>query len=181
MRHVQRQFHATGSELLEWAVLWATGNGWNVVVERFFPSYLAVVCRPEELQTVARSVGEVRRISVGAREPMLKVTTAHELVAANPDRLWMLLGALIDEGLREAFVSGGTEDAPTLRTWRRLLRSANAEMHAGAQVHGPTGESTAAPNHRHTIGAHRLAASGVTMLAMAGSARYEFDDLAPPA
>jgi hypothetical protein len=53
-------------------------------------------------------------------------------------------------------------------------------MHAGARVHGPTGKSTAAPSHRHTIGAHRLAESGVTMLAVAGGARYEFDDLAPP-
>ena len=180
MRQVQRQFHATDSEMLEWTVEWATDNAWNVVVERFFPSYRAVACPPAELHAVVRGVGGVRRVSVGPREPMLGVATAHKLVGANPDRLWMLLGALSDEGLREASVSGGTEHDQTLRTWRRLLRSANAEMHAGAHVHGPTGESAAVPSHRHTIGAHRLAESGVTMLAIAGSVRYEFDDLFPP-
>jgi hypothetical protein len=179
MRHVQRQFHATDSEMLEWAGRWATDNDWNVVVERFFPKYRAVACPPEELQAVTRSVGDIRRVSVGPRKPMLGIATAHELVAANPERLWMLMGALTDEGLREASVSGGSKDAPTLRAWRGLLRRASAEMHAGARLHGPTGESATAPSHRHTIGAHRLAESGVTMLALAGSVRYEFDDLAP--
>src|SRR5688572_16272250 len=139
MRHVQRQFHAADSEMLDWAVRWAADHDWNVVVERFFPSYRAVACSPEELQAVARSTGDVRRVSVGPRKPMLDIATAHELVGANPDRLWMLLGGLGDEGLREASVSGGTEDVATLRTWRGLLRSANTKMHAGARVHGPTG------------------------------------------
>jgi hypothetical protein len=180
MRRVERQFHATDSEMLEWAVRWATDNDWNVVVERFFPSYRAVACPPEELQAVVPSIGDIRRVSVGSREPTLDIATTHKLVEANPDRLWMLLGGLSDEGLREASIAGGTEDPQTVRTWRRLLRSANAEMHAGARLHGPTGESAAAPSHRHTIGAHRLAQSGVTMLAGAGSVRYEFDDLASP-
>jgi hypothetical protein len=180
MRDVQRQFHAADSEMLEWAVRWATDNDWNVVVERFFPSYRAVACSPRDLQAVARSIGEVRRVSIGPRKPMLDIATSHKLVGANPDRLWMLLGGLGDEGLREASVSGGTQDVATLKTWRGLLRIANAEMHAGARVHGLSGESAAAPSHRHTIGAHRLAESGVTMLAVAGSVRYEFDDLVPP-
>lgn len=180
MRHVQRQFHATDSEMFRWAARWATDNDWNVVVERFFPSYRAVACVPDQLEAAARRVGGVRRVSVGPLEPELDSGTAHDLVAANPDRLWMLLGALTDEGLREASVSGGTEDGATLRTWRRALRNANAEMHSGARVRGPTGESAAASSHRHTIGAHRLAESGVTMLALAGGVRYEFDDLAPP-
>jgi hypothetical protein len=34
------------------------------------------------------------------------------------------------------------------------------------------------PDHRHMQGAHDLAAGGVRMLAAAGSAVFEFDDLA---
>jgi hypothetical protein len=34
------------------------------------------------------------------------------------------------------------------------------------------------PDHFHTAGAHDLAAGGVPMLASAGNAVFEFDDLA---
>jgi hypothetical protein len=152
-------------------------NGWNVIVEQFFPTYRAVACESSELDAVTSEVDHVRRVSVGPHKPKLNVTREVELIDANPDRLWMLVGKLSDEGLREAFITGGTDDSELLTTWRALLRRANSEMHAGARVRGVTGETTAAPRHRHTIGAHRLAESGVTMLAIAGSVRYEFDDV----
>jgi hypothetical protein len=178
MRHVQRQFHAVEPELLAWAELWATGNGWNVIVEQFFPEYRAVRCDASRLSSITDVLPKVRRVSVGPREPVLDAVSAHALVSANPDRLWILIGALSPEGLREALVSGGTNDPALLRTWRALLRRANGEMHSGARLRGPTGVTAEAPNHRHTAGAHHLAASGVRMLAVAGGVRYEFTDVA---
>ncbi len=177
MRHVQRQFHAVEAELLTWAERWATGNGWNVIVEQFFPEHRAVGCDPSRLASITHAMPGVRRLSVGPREPVVKVDPTHALEDANPDRLWILIGALSPDGLREASVTGGTDDPQLLRTWRALLRGANGEMHAGARLRGPTGEIATNPNHRHTVGAHRLAASGVTMLAVAGGVRYEFTDI----
>jgi hypothetical protein len=177
MRQVQRQFHAVRAELLGWAELWATGNGWNVIVEQFFPEYRAVECDPSRLETLTNAVPRVDRLGVGPREPVLNVDKAHALVGANPDRLWILIGALSPAGLREASVAGGTDDPELLKTWRALLRRANGEMHAGARLRGLTGVTAEDPNHRHTVGAHRLAASGVTMLAIAGGVRYEFTDM----
>jgi hypothetical protein len=127
--------------MIEWAVRWAIDNDWNVVAERFFPDYRAVACPPEELREVVGTVGGLRRISVGPHKPLLDAETAHKLVEASHDRLWMLFGALNDAGLREASISGGTEDPQTLNAWRRLLRSINAEMHAGARLRGPTGRA----------------------------------------
>jgi hypothetical protein len=177
MAGVGLQFHAEPRELLGLAEEWALAHGLYVALERFFPEYEARVVDAAGLCAEAARMGSVDRVVLGTVPLRIDASSALEMVELNPGRLTVQLGMLGDEGLRESCIAGAARDEPTLRVWRRLVRRARTGMHKGATVVGVTGIEVPRPSHRHTEGAHRLAARGVTMLALAGANEYRFDDV----
>jgi hypothetical protein len=174
------QFHADPGEAWELACGWASEYGLELAAEQYFPDYRVVAVSPDagkcpEVERLER----IDRAALCRRAPDLGATTMHEFVTRNEDCLYLAIGRCGDGALRESALSGHTDDPETLRIWRRLIRRARSEMHRGAEARSPhSGHGQHLPNHRHTSGAHELAARGVRMLGIAGSTEYVFDDIA---
>jgi hypothetical protein len=177
------QFHAEPGELMRFAEDWAVRDSLVVVIERFFPEYVAERVEAGGVIAGARRLGGVDRVALGTVALDAGGSSAVEMMRRNPECLTLLVGRLTDAGLRESSITGYASDEASLRLWRRIVRRARSRMHRGASVYGVnTGALAGHPSHRHTPGAHALAERGVTMLALAGDNEYRFDDvrLSPP-
>lgn len=169
MPRVQLQFHAEPEEVTSLSLHWARAHDLVAVFERFFPDYAAAV------SDEASDGDPVHRISLCRSAPDLSAGSAHEFTQLNNDCLYVSIGQRVDDGLRESAVGGDTNDAETLRAWRSVLRDARSIMHAGAIARNPGTDATQEmPRHLYTDGAHKLAESGVKMLAAAGWVEFHF-------
>jgi hypothetical protein len=113
--------------------------------------------------------------------PDLRPKTWLALLDANPGSFLITPGTVYDGGLRESSIGGVSDDMPTLKLWRSIVRFAKAGMHTGAVVRNPrTGAEQERPHHRHTQGAHVLASEGLPMRAVAGWVEYVFTDTSRP-
>jgi hypothetical protein len=181
MTAVQFQFHGEAREMLDRAAEWAEMNAFRVAVERFFPDYRVLALKSHDVSEAYANLGQINRLALRRDEFDLTATKTHWFVERNPDSLFLSVEWPSDDGLRESWLEGATQDDDLLRTWRRIIRGIKASMHKGASVRGWTGIVAAAPAHRHTAGAHQLAENGVRMLAGAGGTEYLFDDISFPA
>jgi hypothetical protein len=130
----------------------------------------------------ASQLERVDRICLDTSPFDVSASGAHEFVTRNMGCLVLSIGQLTDEGLRESALSAVSDSADKMDLWRRLRQNAQARMHKEASVVNPrTGARAEVPSHRHTHGAHQLAKRGCVMLAVAGTNRFEFDDMAPAA
>jgi hypothetical protein len=178
MPKLQLQFHAEPAELLELTAAWARTGGYGHVAEQFFPEYEVVGRTVDGPSLDGREMSNLHRIALTAEAPVLDADSEQEFAVDNPDALYVLVGALNADGLRQSALGAITEDRALLRRWRETVKLAKAEMHAGATVRNPnTGHAAHSRRHLHTPGAHRLADRGVAMLAIAGWNVFVFDDL----
>jgi hypothetical protein len=181
MTAVQFQFHGEPREMLDTAAEWAERYEFRIAVERFFPSYRILALTSHDVSEACANLGQIDRLALRRDEFDLTATKTHWFVDRNADSLFMSVEWPSDDGLRESWLEGATQDDELLRTWRRIIRGIKSSMHKGASVRGRTGVVAAAPAHRHTVGAHQLAEQGVRMLAGAGGTEYLFDDISFPA
>ena len=178
MARVHIQFHADPSELFALTGEWARQAGYARVAEQFFPEYRAAKVKDWSTQLADLTLVGLRRVALTPSSPDLNVASEREFGIRNPDALYILVGALTDDGLRQSGLGGTTDDEAILKQWRAITRKAKALMHRGATVVNPdTGDTAPAPHHLHTPGAHALASDGLKMLALAGSNQFAFDDL----
>jgi hypothetical protein len=170
MAKIERQFHATGDELLNVLGDWCRRGDFYLGAESFFPTWRAFEVSlplPLGMHQVSRVI--IRRIGID-----LSATSSQQFLGMNPDSLIIL-------GLREAAISGSTEDKDLFAVWQAWVKGLDAEFHRGATVvAGLTGSTRRLPRHMHSRGAHDLAEQGVPMLAAAGSNTYRFDDVPEP-
>jgi hypothetical protein len=176
------QFHAEHDELLDIAQGWIDRDELSVAVERFYPEYMPVgVPKTMGLRAAVAEAAPVKRFCLG-RVPLNVdggFITPQDFLAINRECLAIALEPVSEDGLRETALATFAADERTLEHWIKLVLELEAAMHRGATaIHSVTGARVPAPEHRHTPGAHRLAADGVQMLACAGETRFEFDDLA---
>jgi hypothetical protein len=176
------QFHAERDELLDIAQVWIDRHELSVALESFFPEYMPVAV-PKTMplrEAIEQTEAPVKRMCLG-REPLNVdggFITNQDFLAVNRECLAIALEPVSDDGLRETALATLASDQPTLNHWIKLVLELDETMHKGATAVDPTsGTRMAAPEHRHTPGAHALAAEGVTMLACAGLTYFEFDDL----
>jgi hypothetical protein len=179
MTHFALPLHAIDGELVALASGWAAQHDLYIAIERFFPTYAAAaVPLAGDLATAIASHGPVRRI--GLRRGVFDVgaINAMQHLTRNPETFVMVLEPLTDDGLRATALTSRMGDEDALRWWVALVREAIADMHQGASAIDPdTGARMPVPGHFHTQGAHDLATGGVPMLAAAGNAVFQFDDL----
>ena len=174
---VMFQFHARGDELIALAERWAGEHGFAIAVEQFWPEYRAVAISIDPRVAPDR-LESFDRIAIGPDPFDLTSKRPHEFVASNPNHLFLKFYMPKPRGLPESWISGATGDPEQLRLWHRLIRVERAAMHHGARVQSfDKANSVGRPSHRHTIGAHELAAQGVRMLAAGGGNEVVFDDL----
>ena len=180
MTHFALPLHATREELIAIASRWALENELYIAIERFFPNYrAAAVPLGGDLAGAIAGFEPVRRISLRRGVFEIGAINAMATLARNPETFVMVLEPLTDDGLRSTALTSRMGDEDALRWWVALVRETAAAMHQGASAIDPEGGGRKpVPGHFHTQGAHDLAASGVPMLASAGSAVFEFDDLA---
>jgi hypothetical protein len=180
MWHFTLPLHATPEELIALAGGWAEQHDLYVAIERFFPTYAAeAVPLAGDLATAIAGFEPVRRI--GLRRDVFDVgaINATQHLARNPETFVMVLEPLTEDGLRATALTSRMGEQERLRWWIALAREASVDMHQGATAIDPDGGGRMpVPDHFHTAGAHDLAAGGVPMLASAGNAVFEFDDLA---
>ena len=125
------------------------------------------------------SVVERGRVAMYTRGAGSTTELSDQQPGDQPDCLYLVIGALTKDGLRESALSGEAHDPEAIRKFRAISRAAKAAMHVGAIVRNPmTGATMPLPTQRHTVGAHALAAAGTPILASAGWNVYEFADLA---
>jgi len=104
--------------------------------------------------------------------------TTEEFLTVNPDCLAIALEPVTEDGLRETALATLTADRETLAFWLKLVLELDEIMHQGATAVDPrTGSQRYFSSHRHTPGAHELAAGGVPMLACAGDTYFRFADV----
>ncbi|MDQ3675382.1 MAG: hypothetical protein M3401_01050 [Actinomycetota bacterium] len=181
MTSYELQFHAERDELITIAHGWVQRHELSLVVERFFPEYSPVaILGAVSVREAVDELAPVRRICVGRMELNVEggFVTPEDFLAINRDCLAIILEPVTDDGLRETALATLTADQDTLEHWMALVLELEEIMHRGATAIDPlTGARMPAPEHRHTPGAHALAADGVTMLACAGPTYFEFDDV----
>jgi hypothetical protein len=172
-------FHGSDAELIALAERWIHEHGVFVAVERFYPRYGAdVVPDGMPLAEAVQALGPIRRICLRKREFEIGAITPSEFLMRNPESLVIILEPLTDDGLRSTAISARMVDVEELRWWIALVREEYERMHVGAwSSDAESGLRLQMPEHRHMQGAHDLAASGVAMLAAAGSAVITFDDI----
>ncbi len=180
MTHFALALHATREELVALAAGWAREHDLHASIEHFFPEYLvAAVPAGGDLEAAIAQFEPVRRIGLRRTPFDIVAVTQDEHVAMNPETLVMVLEPVTEDGLRATAMTARMGDLDALRWWVGLARDASAGMHRGAWATGPDGARRQyVDDHWHTTGAHDLAAEGVPMLAAAGTAIFEFDDLA---
>jgi hypothetical protein len=174
---IRLQFHVDPGEALELAAGWASELQLKVALEKFFPLYRVVASAADDLLATAGQLGGIDRVTICPQDPHLGARTTYEFVALNPGCLFFLISRLDDRGLPESALDADTQHTSS-PPWGRLIRTAKAQMHKGAMARAESGAADHWPSHLHTRGAHELAEQGVTMLAIAGTVVYEFDDVA---
>jgi hypothetical protein len=180
MTHFALPLHATREELIAIASRWAGEHELHVCVERWFPTYgaSAVPFGADVAEAVAR-FEPVRRICL-RRGPFYDgaVNQMQHLVQ-NPESFVVVLEPLTEDGLRATALTSRMGDEDALRWWVGLAREELlANLTAGAWAIDPEhGGRRYIPEHSYTAGARALSEQGVRMLAAAGSAYFEFDDL----
>ena len=180
MWHFTLPLHATPEELIALAGRWAERHDLYISIERFFPTYAAAaVPLAGDLATAIAGFQPVRRLCVRRGVFDISSVNASQHLTRNPESFVMVLEPLSEDGLRATALSSRMGEQERLRWWIALAREATADMHQGATAVDPAGGGRMpVPDHFHTPGAHDLAARGVPMLASAGKAYFEFDDLA---
>lgn len=179
MAKVQLQFHVAPAEALTLAGEWARKRDLTVAVERFFPTYRASVVG-DGMPRAGDEEDRIDRVALCRGTPDVTASSAHEFATQNRRCLFLTIGELEDDGLRQSSLGAVTDDDEDLRTWRSVVREAKAPMHRGAVLRDPDGEvARHLPHHLHTVGAHDLAQQGVAMLPVAGWNRLQFDDCRP--
>jgi len=179
----QMQFHAERDELIAIAAGWADRHVLMVVLERFYPEY-EPVAMPDamSLPEAVRELEPVRRICLGRMAMRVGggILTQEDFIDVNRDCLAIALEPITEDGLRECALGTLTAEPHTLDHWLELVLELEQITHHGATVVDPrSGARRHMPEHRHTAGAHKLASSGVRMLAAAGERYFEFDDVIP--
>jgi hypothetical protein len=172
--------HGLREELIAIAATWADEHDLFVALERFFPTYAAVaVPQGANIAAAVAELEPVRRLCL-RRGPFYDgAINERQHLVRNPECLTMVLEPVTEDGLRATAVTSRMGDEERLREWVALVREAASQMHRGAYAIEPQhGGRQDIPDHFHTQGAHDLAASGVRMLSAAGTASFEFYDLA---
>lgn len=175
-------FHGTREELIALAQRWSDEHEVFLAVECFYPRYdAAAVPAGVRLAPAIEEFGPVRRLCLCKRAFDTSAANASEFLQRNPESLVIILEPLTEDGLRSTAISARMANVDELRWWISIVREEAFAMHEGAWSTDPeSGLRVHVPDHRHMRGAHDLAASGVRMLAAAGSAVFEFDDLVEP-
>ncbi len=180
MTHFALPLHATRDELVELASGWAAEHELHVSIERFHPDYLvAAVPAGGDLQAAIAQFEPVRRIGLRRAPFQIVAINQTQHVEMNPGTVVAVLEPVSEDGLRSTALTARMGDLELLRWWVALVREAAERMHRGAWAVDPVGGGrTYMADHWHTVGAHELAAAGVSMLAAKGTAVFEFEDLA---
>jgi hypothetical protein len=175
------QFHAEREELLQYVAGWVGWHGLSIVAERFFPEYEPVRIPPNvRLRDAIAHLEPVRQVCLarGELDRGSGFITTEEFLTVNPDCLAIALEPVTEDGLRETALATLTADRDTLAFWLKLVLELDEIMHQGATAVDPrTGRRRYLRSHRHSPGAHALAAAGVPMLACAGDTYFEFADV----
>lgn len=168
MGQMTLQFHADPDELVSTLLpSWVDGVEVHLLVER--DGSLRGVGSVAELA----SGGAPQRVFLRLEPFAVESDEVRTVLRANPDGLALTVGALDGESLRESMLSTSASDAEAVTAWRSVFRRARASMDKGGQWVGPTGATTAASSHRYSKGAARLATSGVALLPVGGTSRFE--------
>jgi hypothetical protein len=175
MSNITLQFHADPDELLHTLLpAWIKGHSLSIATERFTPIYHVELVNPALIPALPK--GGVDQVALCRGPINTAVRSSMEFLKANPDCLWVTLGRLDDEGLRESVLGAFASDQDGLKTWRHIRRRATASLRKGAEVVNPvSGARGEVPNHYYSDGALALAKRGVSMLAFGGWNRYELD------
>jgi hypothetical protein len=179
MTHFALPLHATREELIEIAGRWALEHDLHVSVERWFPTYgaLAVPFGGDVAATVAE-FEPVRRIALRRGEFYTGAVNQMQHLVQNPESFVMVLEPVNEDGLRATALTSRMGDEDALRWWVGLVRAELENVTSGAWAIEPElGGRKYIANHCYTQGAFDLAQEGVPMLAAAGTAYFEFDDL----
>lgn len=178
MMHFAMALHATREELVAIAAHWAREHALHVSVERFFPDYLVgAVPIGGDLEAAIAELEPVRRICLRRNPFDIVAVNQIQHLAMNRESFTLVLEPLSEDGLRATALASKMGDENALRWWVGLAREAADGMRRGAWAIEPdSGRRKYVSDHWHTDGARELAASGVPMLAVSGSVRFEFDE-----
>jgi hypothetical protein len=168
------QFHALPEEVLAVIGPFIQQENLHVTAIRFPPfSAHAVDTSTLEHVFMDPSVG---RLALTLEAPSLPATSQLSFFDQNPDALWIDIGRIVPNGLRESSISAKSSNSIALAKWRLLAKRLRGNLRAGATGVSPqTGATGWYRNHRYSAGAKALYMQGMRMLTL-GTAFMRFDD-----
>jgi hypothetical protein len=115
-------------------------------------------------------VSNLKAIAFTRDRSDLNVQSFDEFRQKNPDALIFEIGEMTQKGLKESWLYAMSENAETMRTWRKVTRKLSASMISNVVAINPvTGASAPVKGHRFSAGAKEAFMQGVRMLPVAGN------------
>ena len=168
MADILIQFHALPEELLPIVLQCVTKSGLHAVAVRYFP-FEAVEISSDDLVHLFSPYSSCREVILTLDAPVLNVATAGELADRNPDRLRLVIGRRVEEGLNESSLTARTSNNKALAVWKEVATHLKRVTQAGAvAVNRETKATALLRNHRFTQGAKRAELEGIPILPVAG-------------
>ncbi len=175
MAKINIQFHARRGEIARLIASWVNELDLWCAFEYFMPTY--------QVDLVARS-GQgggiqippmVSRIVLSVEPLSMEATLPYGLIYHNPDSLTVLLGAETSDVLGESVLQALTDDATSLRKWKKIRGMLTSVLHKGAVVrNATTGSLERVHDHYYSAGALELYAAGVRMAGPTDLLTFEF-------
>jgi hypothetical protein len=178
MSSVSNQFYILPKEGFYLVEKWIKEFNFRVVLMQLFPDFkLLEVSHIENLEKSAIKREDIYSMCLGYPPPYLSVESRLKFLEKNPDYLTIDLGKLTNEGLKESFISGITDNTELLKIWHKLIRQLRKETSSGLWAINPIMKTKGFyKNIRFTQGAYELAKNGTKLLPAAGWNYYTIEE-----
>jgi hypothetical protein len=175
MAKISVQFHARREEISRLVASWVNELELWCAYECFTPAY--------QVGLVGRSGqgGEIQippmvsSIVLSVEPINMEVTLPYGLIYHNPNSLTVLLGMETSDVLGESVLQALTDDAKSLRNWKKIRGMLTSVLHKGAVVRNViTGSTERVHDHYYSAGAMELYTAGVRMAGPTDLLTFEF-------
>jgi hypothetical protein len=179
MSKINVQYHAVPDETIKFIKECAKEYNLHIVMVELYPSFAAYL-----FDEVGDALGDTsycytNRVCLYINKPDIGTNSYMDFLDKNPDYLLITIGKLLDNQLEESVLATQTENAESLKVWKKIVKKLNSITSSGAWVVNPiNGAKVFYKKHRYTNGAKKLFIDGVKVVPLVGWNYYILDEVA---
>lgn len=169
MSKINVQFHAEPTEVMRFLKDCAKEYDLHIVLIENNPDFVANLITEAEYIPEDAKISNTNRVCLSISEPCMLASSHLEFLDKNSDCLSVTIGKFHDNKLVESVLATQTDNADSLKVWKRIVKKLNSITLAGAWVVNPNnGAKVFYKQHRYTEGAKKLFEDGVKIVPIAG-------------